>query len=187
VSELSETAIRTELLKDLAAMTSSHHFRLLEEFWIPTSQERADVVRVDGALSCFEIKSDRDRLTRLPRQVAAFGRIFDRASVVVTSRHLARAKAIVEPWWGIIEATSRRGSTRFDVVRRGLRNPHTDYSLQLQLLWRSELAKADTSAKNKSMSRDELRRVLLNKHGDRRIGLIVRSALVERDLALRRW
>jgi len=55
----------------------------VEEFWIPRSNERADVATIGSVIEAFEIKSDRDSLKRPPRQVIAYGRVFSRSDTSV--------------------------------------------------------------------------------------------------------
>src|SRR5687767_12578014 len=64
---------------------------VVDELTICGAHARADVVVVNGHLAAFEIKSDADRLHRLPAQVKHYGRVFDRATVVVAERHASAA------------------------------------------------------------------------------------------------
>jgi hypothetical protein len=59
----------------------------LDEVWVPRSNERADVAIIGTRMDGFEIKTERDTLHRLPRQVEAYGRLFDRCTAVVDQRH----------------------------------------------------------------------------------------------------
>ena len=47
---------------------------------------RADLVAVNAAIRGYEIKSERDTLTRLPVQVAQYDCIFDFCAVVIAER-----------------------------------------------------------------------------------------------------
>jgi hypothetical protein len=49
--------------------------------------------------SLYEIKSERDDLTRLPGQVAVYGQVLDRATLVVAERHCAAALTLIPDWW----------------------------------------------------------------------------------------
>jgi hypothetical protein len=72
-----EIHVRVALRGELAAHADGVQ-KTVEEFWVPRSHERADVVVVGGSLDGYEIKSARDGLKRLPRQAVAYGRLFDR-------------------------------------------------------------------------------------------------------------
>lgn len=105
------------------------------EFWIPQSNERADVAVVGTMLDGFEIKTDRDSLKRLPRQVDAYSRVFDRCHVVLAPRHIDRATEILPPWWGVLVVDDRM---RFLVLRDAEFNAGVDAGTLVRLLWRDE-------------------------------------------------
>lgn len=71
------------------------------EFWVPQSNERADVAVIGTTIDGFEIKTDRDSLKRLPRQADAYTRVFDRCYAILAHRHVDRALEILPPWWGV--------------------------------------------------------------------------------------
>src|SRR5206468_8334904 len=75
----------------------------IEEFAIYGRANRADVAALNGLSHGYEIKSDRDTLDRLPGQIEAYGAIFERATLVSTSKHLGPAKRLIPKWWGIVE------------------------------------------------------------------------------------
>ena len=102
---------------------------------------RADIAVIGGHFVGIEIKSDADSLDRLASQVNSYSAVFDRAVLVSTERHLARATEHVPPWWGIVSAKQGpRGGIRFATVRRSAPNPQVDQHAVAQLLWRDEAA-----------------------------------------------
>jgi hypothetical protein len=72
---------------------------------------------------------------RLPRQVAAYNRVLDRATLVTVERHLDRSRGIIPEWWGIILASS---DGQLKVLRESEPNPSLDAFSVAQLLWRDE-------------------------------------------------
>lgn len=99
---------------------------------------RVDVAVVNGALSGYELKSERDTLRRLPTQVAVYSQVLDFATLVVASNHAADARHNLPRWWGLIEARTVNGSVRLRTARAAKRNPHVDPMALAQLLWRDE-------------------------------------------------
>jgi hypothetical protein len=99
---------------------------------------RVDVAVVNGSLSGFELKSDVDTLRRLPAQVEAYGHVLDHVTLVVTSRHLEPASALVPAWWGVLVADSESDRVRLKEARPAGANPGLDPSAIAQLLWRDE-------------------------------------------------
>lgn len=112
---------------------------ILEEFGICCGKARVDMAVVNGELKGFEIKSDQDTLVRLHSQASAYGRVFDTVSIVVSPRHLRRARRVLPDWWGIIVAEYSEGDhLGFQCVRREKVNKAQDPLSLAQLLWRDE-------------------------------------------------
>ena len=85
-----------------ALLASAPTAETIYEFWVPQTNERADVAVIGDLLYGFEIKTERDSLKRLPRQADAYTRVFDRCHVVVAPCHLDRAAEMLPPWWGVL-------------------------------------------------------------------------------------
>lgn len=112
--------------------------RIVEEMGVWSGSVRIDIAVINGELSGFELKSDRDTLQRLPQQADIYSRVFDRMTLVVGARHTKRAREAVPKWWSITEATAVGEGVHLRIVRRGRKNPHPDPFLIAQLLWREE-------------------------------------------------
>ncbi|WP_197480754.1 sce7726 family protein [Rhodococcus sp. EPR-157] len=69
-----------------------------------------DVAVVNGALSGFELKSARDTLRRLPKQIEIYSRVLDHAVLVVADNHLDSAMSLVPDWWGVVSAQGSAGA-----------------------------------------------------------------------------
>lgn len=98
-------------------------------------QVRVDVAVVNGAMWGYEIKSARDTLRRLPRQVELYSRVLDFASLVVADSHADRAAQLVPAWWEVVVITDDHAIER---LRPGAPNPDVDATALVQLLWRDE-------------------------------------------------
>jgi hypothetical protein len=70
-----EAAVRDTLRQEVRAKSCVSE--TIDEFWVPRTNERADLAAIGSRLWGFEIKTDRDTLRRLPRQVEAYNRLFD--------------------------------------------------------------------------------------------------------------
>jgi hypothetical protein len=101
-STICDADIRPFLRIRLAQQHIGDSVLFLDEFPLYGGDVRADLVAMNGSIHGYEIKSARDTLDRLPRQVDAYGAVFDRASIVVSDRHLNPARAIVPDWWEIL-------------------------------------------------------------------------------------
>jgi len=108
---------------------------VLEELGLCRGQVRVDLAVVNGILHGYEIKSDRDSLRRLAGQVDLYGRVLDRATLVVGRRHLTEVLDIVPEWWGVLLVQPALQDLRFKTVRRGRKNPWRDPRVLVELLW----------------------------------------------------
>lgn len=112
---------------------------IVEEMGIWAGTVRIDVAVVNGELTGFELKSERDTLTRLPDQAEVYGLVFDKLYLVTTEKHLRKAAAIIPKWWGeLVVRTQIDGSLTIREKRRGRYNPKIDPKILAKLLWREE-------------------------------------------------
>ena len=111
---------------------------LLEEIGICQGTGRIDMVVVNSNLEGFEIKSDRDSLRRLKCQVELYSKVLDRATIVVTERHLATSEEIVPNWWGILLFEDNGRRPRIKVIRNPKKNVSVDARALVELLWYDE-------------------------------------------------
>ena len=128
-------ALRTRLQAEHGA--SSRSTLIVDELGL-CGTARVDVAVVDTALTGYELKSERDKLDRLPNQVATYGRVLDYAYLVVARKHLAAARQILPQWWGILVAHAEDDSVVLAHQRKARRNTQVDAHAVAQLLWRSE-------------------------------------------------
>lgn len=173
-------ALRACLLADTAGVRDT-----FDEFWVPCSNERADLAAIGRSLDGFEIKTERDTLNRLPRQASAYGRLFDRCTAVVAEKHLDRAVELLPAWWGIT-SISVNGAVTFALVRPCSANPSIDPQTLVRLLWRDEAMAALLTLgrePEKGASRSSLWDDILRATTVPQLQGVVRCALLSRDPA----
>ncbi len=73
---------------------------MLSEFRV--GRCKVDVAILNGTSTAYEIKSERDSLTRLQRQVDAYSQVFSRVYVIAAEDHVAAVKAAVPTEVGIL-------------------------------------------------------------------------------------
>lgn len=181
VSFATETAIREAIKVDHPADLDEIW---VDEFSIPGTKERVDLARVGRGLSCFEIKTGRDDLRRLPRQVDAFSRLFDRCTVVVDEKHLDGCESVVPVWWGISVASLAGSDVVVEELRGGGPNPTCDPALLVRLLWKGEveLAVREIAAPSPAEASRQVLWASLLKHGSPgEVKRLVCAALLRRD------
>ncbi|WP_269584193.1 sce7726 family protein [Roseibium sp. Sym1] len=131
--------VRDVVVRDLqAAHLHDPTTRIVQEMGIWSGTVRIDVATINGELSGFELKSDRDTLERLPTQAKYYGLVFDRLTLVCGSKHIEKAKKIVPKWWGIISARENNGQIILENLQEPELNKEIDPFLVAQLLWKEE-------------------------------------------------
>ncbi|HET7418144.1 MAG TPA: sce7726 family protein [Solirubrobacterales bacterium] len=159
--------------------------RIVDEMSVLGGACRIDVALINGRLEGFEIKSESDSLSRLPRQAVAYSQVFDRLTMICAERHLEPALALLPDWWGVEVAEPREASTRLVRKRPARANPEVDPQAVAQLLWRSE-ALAALEARNEARGmRSKPRRALWSALAEttprRELRLLVRETLRARQ------
>src|ERR1043166_9427743 len=102
--------------------------RIVEDMGVWSGSVRIDLAVINGELSGFELKSDRDTLERLPFQAALYSRVFDRVELIVGSHHAERAAAMVPDWWAVSVASMKNGVVHLRpmIGFSGTKNPAPD-------------------------------------------------------------
>jgi hypothetical protein len=114
------------------------HTRVVEEMGVWSGSARIDIAVINGELCGWELKSDSDTLQRLPQQAELYGRVFDRLTLVVGSKHCTKATALLPDWWNVLVAFEKRGCLGLEPVQLGGMNPGREPYFVAQLLWRDE-------------------------------------------------
>lgn len=167
-----DSQIRSLLLSRLDSDNScAENTLVVEELGLCQGESRIDVAVINGLLHGYEIKSDRDSLVRLPKQIAFYNSCLEQISIVVGTRHLFAVSKLVPVWWGIIEAKSEeRGRLEFLPHRKADQNPTLDVYSAVKLLWKDEtipLLESKGYIKGiKSKRRAELWRLLVEAFDD---------------------
>ena len=142
--------VRRTVLNSLSvAHAGDARTRIVQEMGVWSNSVRIDVAVINGELSGWEIKSDKDDLHRLPMQADIYSRVFDRVTLVSGGRHIEKAVALVPDWWTIISASMPADIVELSIERSGSQNPDQDPILVAELLWKPEalsiLDKRDTA------------------------------------------
>ena len=141
---------------------------VLDELGVDHGARRVDIAVINGHIRGLEIKADADVLDRLPGQVAAYGAVVDRATLITSPRHIGRALPMLPEWWGVMLAEQRpSGKIKFRIVRREHANRSVDALTLARLLWRPEAAAIlralGTAEKDLRQPREDLYRMLVEK------------------------
>jgi hypothetical protein len=138
--EAREYQIREALRKGpVAQIVRNERDLALDELGICEGSSRIDMAVVNGSFWGFEIKSERDTLTRLPRQIEYYGRVFDRLYLVTSDEHISDAEEFIPEYWGVLEVVKRENEVAFQCLRKPEQNPEREAFAIAQLLWKWEV------------------------------------------------
>jgi len=131
--------------KDIRNIFSTHHSRrypkskLLNEVRVNNGLAIADLVSVGTKSShCYEIKSDRDKISRVLDQAKYFDIVFSKISLITTSAQCEKALNAIPPYWGII-IVSDTPKEKVHYLRKASVSPLFSEHKALLTLWRDEL------------------------------------------------
>jgi hypothetical protein len=113
---------------------------VLDELGLRHGRCKVDIAVVNGSLHGFELKSDMDTLKRLPFQVETYGKVLDKATLVVGEKHASKAISSLPRWWGVkVAIQGSRGAVRFENYRTAKTNKRIDPIALAELLWCAEV------------------------------------------------
>lgn len=136
---LGDAEIRTVLTRYLEERWARcSETRFIEELGLCRGRARIDLAVVNACFHGYEIKSDRDRLDRLPSQAEIYSRVLDRATIVVGPTHLHDVLQIVPSWWGVLRIDMTSHGSVLEAVRPPSENPDQDSNALVELLWRDD-------------------------------------------------
>lgn len=104
--------------KILLGIHSLHTASMLNEFRVGGC--KADLAILNGTATVYEVKSERDSLARLERQVAAYSTVFAKIFVIAAESHIRTVVDIVPDFVGILCLNRRH---RISTFRRAADQP----------------------------------------------------------------
>lgn len=115
----------------------TRHDAVTTELILDKHSVRADLALcTDNGLHCFEIKTQRDTLSRLDNQVATYAAHSDSVTVVAATKHISAILSRVPNYIGVIEMLSFSGMR---VVREASASPEQNADAMLSILPVSEI------------------------------------------------
>jgi len=120
--------------------TSDKDTIVIEELGINHGKYRADIAVLNSRFIGYEIKSNKDSLTRLSEQIKAYNSIFDKVYIVIGHRHEKTIQKILPNWWGIIVIEENKSNdAEIKIIRDSLINNNVDPLSIAKLLWKNEV------------------------------------------------
>ena len=132
-----EIDIRKALNKQLQAKFRNYPDALIIDEFVLTDA-RIDIAVINCSLFGYEIKSEKDNLSRLPFQRNAYKKIFDKIYIVTCENHLDNVIEIVPSFWGIQIAKNSFNGVKIIKVRSAEQNIEIESEFIAKLLWKRE-------------------------------------------------
>jgi hypothetical protein len=104
--------------KILLGVHSLQTASIMNEFRV--GECKADVAILNGTATVYEIKSERDSLNRLERQIAAYSTVFAKVYVIAAEGHVRAVEKTVPDYVGIMQLNRRH---RITTLREALDQP----------------------------------------------------------------
>lgn len=123
---LDDKQIRQTLLKELS---KDKEIEIYQEFVLPSSKARADIVTVGEIFTGYEIKSDKDSLQRLSTQIPEYDVYLEKNYIVVGEKYSSKIKDYIPEYWGIIvvsgseEKDLENNRLKIKTIRKAKQNP----------------------------------------------------------------
>jgi hypothetical protein len=111
---------------------------VLHELGVRHGAVRVDLAVINGVITGYEIKSERDTLNRLPTQIEIYSQALDFIHIVVGKSHFEKALELVPIWWGIVIASEVKGKIQLETSREATQNPELNPIAIAEFLWREE-------------------------------------------------
>jgi hypothetical protein len=159
---------------------------VLDELGLKNGEIRADIAVLNGKLVGYEIKTDKDTLSRLSSQVLAYNEVFDKVFIVTGEKHLYKSLELIPEWWGVyvIKPTST-GKIIFHCFRRAKMNKMKSSFGIAQLLWKTEVLEIVTNqlhiAAKQNTTKHDLYNVLSATYAPQKLGSIALQYLKTRQ------
>jgi hypothetical protein len=136
---MNDPEIRQALIAHLREFYSADsQARIVEELCVRKGRSRIDLAVVNERLHGFEIKSPKDTLKRLLRQLEDYRAVFDDVTFVIGLKHLGGVLGDIPHWCGVMLAVPIGGEVTLERFRDGRQNLHREPYAVAQLLWRDE-------------------------------------------------
>lgn len=107
-------------------------------FEIRVNKSRVDFLTVNGESKSFEIKSELDNLSKLPKQISDYQKVFDYNYIVIDEKHYKTAMTLIPKYYGVLVL---HGHILTEDKPAKLNNG-LDSATQLKLLTKKEFSQA---------------------------------------------
>ncbi|MBN2796525.1 MAG: sce7726 family protein [Clostridia bacterium] len=148
-------------------------------FELPIVNSRADLCKINGESIVYEIKTDLDTFSRLPKQIDDYSKIFDKTYVICSVNNQDKIKKHIPNSTGIYSyRITNTGKYIFRLEKKALDNKTIDSYSQLSVLNKIELSLITGSPSTNS--KEDMIRHIISKNNTCLINSLFKSTLKNR-------
>ena len=179
--QTNDREIRDKLLKNLRS--DKNNIKVINE--LDLHRAIIDIATIDKKYFCgYEIKSDKDNLSRLPLQMQIYDWVLDKITIVIGESKLSEVNSIIPDFWGIIIARNEDGKINLIEKKKSKLNKYISKNWLSMKLWRSDivdiLKTKDLYKGRSNYYRDELLGILMENISLNELRYYIRNILIKR-------
>ena len=143
---------------------------IINELGLNHGENRADIAILDSCFIGFEIKSDKDSLIRLKKQVRSYDSVFNKSYIIVGVRYSSIIDKYVPKHWGIIFSEKNNSTITFNLSREPEENNNVNPISLARLLWKTEvlqILESKVSSKLLRQPKKELYKIFIEIYKDK--------------------
>lgn len=171
-----EICIKSSFIKQIL-MSGQNHVTIFE---FPVGSSRADLCKINGMSTAYEIKTDLDNFSRLQKQIEDYYKIFEKVFIICSEYNVSNILDIIPEKCGIYSySQTNRGNYKFQLVRDGIGGNEIDSLKQLDLVRKDEFFtyfKLNANLRNRS----EIIEFIIRKYSCDAINQIFKTVLKQR-------
>lgn len=112
--------------------------KVVEELTLFANRARIDIAVINGNLLGYEIKSDRDTITRLPDQMSVYGQIFDYVTVISSPKHTDKLSNYLPNYCGLVVYEPTINGINLSTIIKPTQSTEQSGFMLASLLWHEE-------------------------------------------------
>jgi hypothetical protein len=170
-----ETAVKSSFINKVLMKGKTH----VTVFELPISNSRADLCKINGESVVYEIKTELDNYSRLPKQINDYLKIFDKCFVICPRSKVESIKKYIPTGVGIYSyKLTQSGKFVYRQERISEKISNYDSFEQLNILRKSELERLSSS--DDYCSRKDLIEQILNFYSSEQINSFFKDSIKKR-------
>ena len=133
---LDDKTIRINFINKLK--TEKPNSIIIQQFNVSDGIVRLDIAELNNNFYGYQIKSDKDVLDRLPKQIQYYNKSVQFLTIICTNKYLQKIKLLIPQFWGVILVEEINNEIKFSQLKQPKLN-NIKLKQLLKILWRKQL------------------------------------------------